>query len=228
MSRVALAAVVSIVALAGCTVASTISSTRGATVPAASVAPDASAAPHGSGETPACLSRELRVHGSLMAQEQVDAVADRVRALAVQQAVNGLSTLSVDSSSLAVNVFWVGAVPAPIAALDKSSHHVRVVFHAARFTAREMLSAMDRVMSATPDPRDASASGLAVGSASACNDGSGIQVDVADRATGHPAKSLPDSYIAAIRGRAGEVPVLVVPGWMPQPATPQPLGVIAG
>jgi hypothetical protein len=204
-----------VAALAGCGVGSVATSARVGS-PASSAAAARVSAP-GLRQVPACRAIPFGAQGSLANQAKVDAVVDRVRVVAEQQKVNGLSTLSVDSAALTVSVFWVGTVPTAMTALEEASSGVRIVFHSAQFTAQEMLVAQERVMAAKPETSDPTASRLVVATASGCRDGSGIRVEVADRKTGQPAASVPDSFVAAVQAHAGDVPVLVVPGSTPQP-----------
>lgn len=179
--------------------------------------PDSSKTP----APPACRDAVLTPGGSIADQEAVGAVADQVRAEAEAQTTNNLSGIVVHPDARAVDVLWVGPVPASLTELaaEAAKQDVTINFIPARYTRTQMLAAADKAVRVPPPADDPASQGLAVGSASGCNDGSGIKVEIAQDSDSQPAPSVPPAYAAAIRAAVGDVPVLVVPGWRPVPAT---------
>lgn len=171
---------------------------------------------------PACRDAVLTPGGSIADQETVDAVADRVRAEATAQAIDNLSVLVVHPDRLAVDVFWVGDAPAFLTDLvaEKAKQGVTINVFPARYTRAQMLAAGEKALRVQPPADDPASRGLMIGTASGCNDGSGIKVTIAEAATSQPAGFVPDAFAVAIRAAVGDMPVVIVPGSAPisQPA----------
>ncbi len=170
---------------------------------------------------PACRDAVLTPGGSIADQDAVDAAADQVRAEAEAQTTNNLSGIVVHPDARAVDVLWVGPVPASLTKLaaEEAKQDVTINYIPARYTRTQMLAAADKAVRVPPPAGDPASQGLTVGSASGCNDGSGIKVEIAQDSDSQPAPSVPPAYAAAIRAAVGDIPVLVVPGWRPVPAT---------
>ena len=97
---------------------------------------------------PACRDAVLTPGGSIADQDAVDAVADRVRAEAEAQPTDNLSGIVVHPDARAVDVLWVGPVPASLTKLaaEEAKQDVTINFIPARYTRTQMLAAADKAV----------------------------------------------------------------------------------
>jgi hypothetical protein len=147
-------------------------------------------------------------------QDAVNAAADRVRESAAASGNNNLAVITVDAGRRAVEVLWVGEVPAQVAAVaaSEASKGVDVVFGPAAYTRAQMQEAIARAIAVKPPSGDSNSTQLTVARAEPCLDGSGIAVFLATAATGLPADTVPAAFAEALQDAAKPVPVLVTPG----------------
>jgi hypothetical protein len=152
-------------------------------------------------------------HVTIADQEAADAVYDRVRHLIQTLHLVGYSSGYVNLKARQAHIYWVGPVPAALRNLQPGPGRGTVVFHTAPYTSEELKAASEHVIGTRLSATDPS--GYVISSVDECVDGTGIRVEVADPRNGDtPPKVIPPSLIARIKTLAGNMPALVVGGYL--------------
>jgi hypothetical protein len=155
-------------------------------------------------------------HVSIADQEAADAAYDRVRHLIQTRHLVGYSSGYVNLHARQAHIYWVGPVPAVLRNLPRGHDGGTVVFHSAPYTFEQLKAASEHVIGARLSATDPS--GYVISSVDLCVDGTGIRVEVADPGNGDtPPKVIPPSLIAKIKTLAGDMPALVVGGYIVHP-----------
>jgi hypothetical protein len=204
-ATVAAAAVV-----AGCTTAPTPASPAAPTRQRAS---PAAARPATALADPACILPPVSGHSTIKDQEAADAAYARVDQVIKANHLVGYAGGYVNLAGRQANIYWVGPVPKPLRELPMGTDGGTVAYHPATYSYDQMWAVSNRIvdsglMAVVP-------SGYLVSSVGPCLDGTGVRVEVASSAHGNtPPKSFPPTLVARIKALAGDVPVLVVGGYV--------------
>jgi hypothetical protein len=167
---------------------------------------------------PTCLMLRPSGHSTIADQEAADAAYARVDHLVRTLHLVGYAGGYVNLRARQAHIYWVGPVPQALRQLPKGHDGGTVIFHPASYALDQMKPASVRLVEARlriTDPSDYVISG-----AGPCLDGTGIRVEVADPAHGNTApKTIPPTLVAKIKAMAGDMPVLVVGGYIGHAAT---------